>query len=67
MANDQQRKTLYLSKYITVARTRALMRVSGFVVGQLPTTYLGVPLVFGEVTTQVLKFLIYRVCNNVAC
>lgn len=55
-----------LGIYITMAKTRALMRVSGFVVGSFPFMYLPVPLVTGRLTAQMLEPLLNKVRNKVA-
>lgn len=63
---DKETSALYLSKHITVVKTRALMRMSRFVIGHFPAMYLAVSLVSGRLTAQVLEPLINKVRNIVA-
>lgn len=49
---NTEKYAIYFSKHINLARRRELLRISGFVEGSFPTTYLGVPLVTGRLTAR---------------
>ncbi|XP_042958082.1 uncharacterized protein LOC122293613 [Carya illinoinensis] len=63
---NKEKSSIFLSKLIGFARRQSLLRLTGFVDGVFPTTYLGAPLVTGHLKAWTLEPLITKIQHKVA-
>lgn len=63
---NKEKSTIYPAKTISLARKRALLRMTSFVEGHFPVVYLGVPLVSGRLLARCVEPLVEKIRNKVA-
>ncbi|TXG69366.1 hypothetical protein EZV62_004301 [Acer yangbiense] len=63
---NKDKSAIFPSKYISSARKRDLLRVTGFREGYFLVTYLGAPLVYGKLSSRILEPLVEKIRNKIA-
>ncbi|TXG59223.1 hypothetical protein EZV62_013796 [Acer yangbiense] len=62
---NKDKSAIFPSKYISSARKRDLLHVTGFREGYFPVTYLGAPLVYGKLSSRILEPLVEKIRNKI--
>ncbi|KAK3199206.1 hypothetical protein Dsin_022621 [Dipteronia sinensis] len=63
---SKAKSALFPSKYITPASKRGLLRITGFLEGKFPVTYLGEPLVSRKSTSRIMEPLVEKIRKKIA-
>ncbi|XP_057975276.1 uncharacterized protein LOC131162686 [Malania oleifera] len=63
---SKEKFVVYFSELLNISMRREIIKTSGFLEGSFPTTYLGIPLVFGQLKARVLEPLVNKIQSKVA-
>ncbi|KAK2639698.1 hypothetical protein Ddye_027493 [Dipteronia dyeriana] len=62
---SKAKSTLFPSKYISLAREYGLLRITSYIEGKFPVTYLGAPLVSRKLTSRIMEPLVEKIRKKI--